>query len=68
MLFSSTLDQTLHDQQVAEDRLDAERTQLEYEEFCQAVTEFAATHGGFAIVLRAVAAALQATDEIERRR
>lgn len=66
-LFSSALDQTLHDQQVAEDRADAERDQLEYEDLCQTITEFAGRFS-WVRVLQAVAAALQATAELERRR
>lgn len=67
MRFSSGLDQLLHDQQVAEDRADAERDQLEYEDFCQSITEFAGRFS-WVRVLQAVAAAMKATDEIERRR
>jgi hypothetical protein len=65
--FSSALDQTLHDQQVAEDRADAARDQLEYEDFCQSITEFAARFS-WAVVLKAVSAAFTAHDQFLERR
>jgi hypothetical protein len=66
-MFGSTLDQQLHDQQVAEDRLDAERDQLEYDDFCQSITEFAARFS-WALVLKAVSAAFTAHDQFLERR
>lgn len=51
----------------AERDLDEARDQLEYEDFCQSITEFAGRFS-WVRVLQAVAAALQATEELERRR
>jgi hypothetical protein len=66
-MFSDTLDQDLHDQQAAEDRLDADRDQLEYDDFCQSITEFAARFS-WALVLKAVSAAFTAHDQFLERR
>jgi hypothetical protein len=67
MASSELHDQLLHNMQALEDSLDEDRDQLEYEEFCQSITEFAARFS-WSVVLQAVAAALKATEEPQRRR
>jgi hypothetical protein len=60
-------DDYLHLLQVADNRLDAERDQSEYEDFCQSITEFAARFS-WALVLKAVSAAFTAHDQFLERR
>lgn len=66
MLFSEhtamALEQQAHDAQVAEDRADDDRTVLEWEQFCQEVTEFAGVYG-WPAVLNATARAWQAAQQ-----
>jgi hypothetical protein len=67
MASSELHDQLLHNMQALEDRLDEERDQLEYEDFCQSITEFAARFS-WALVLKAVSAAFTAHDQFLERR
>jgi hypothetical protein len=67
MASSELHDQLLHNMQALEDGLDEERDQLEYDDFCQSITEFAARFS-WAVVLKAVSAAFTAHDQFLERR
>jgi hypothetical protein len=67
MASSELHDQLLHNMQALEDSLDEDRDQLEYEDFCQSITEFAARFS-WALVLKAVSAAFTAHDQFLERR